>query len=94
MIAQVEKTLFVTPDVSCEACDETGLIYTDREHNATDDCNCITRQLDEHENPFSHYEVVDANHVLYQALKQLEKFEEDAQRERNRIAALAYKTTA
>lgn len=94
MIAQVEKTLFVTPDVSCEICDGTGAAWIDRDVNASDECACITLQIADHESAFSHYEIVDEKHALYPALKQLEKFEEDAQRERNRIAALAYKTTA
>lgn len=98
MIAQVNKTLFITPDCDCELCDETGLVWTDREHNATDECPCITRQIDEHEPAFAHYEVIAQNanansRKLYAALKQIENYEEELQRERNRIAALRYKKT-
>lgn len=90
MIVQIEKTLFVTPDAGCEGCDGTGAMWIDREVNAADECDCITRQLDEYENPFAHYEVIDASHKLYAALNQIEKFEEEQQRERNRIEALRY----
>lgn len=81
MIAQVGTTLFVTPDEGCEICEETGAVWVDREVNAAEDCACITRQLDEHENPFSHYEVIAPNAYpstkkLYEALKILERANE------------------
>lgn len=91
MIVQIDKTLFVTPNSGCKACDGTGAVWIDREVNAADECGCITRQIDEHENPFAHYEVIDASHKLYAALKQIEELEEELQRERNRIEALRYR---
>lgn len=72
MIVQIEKTLFVTPDEGCEVCDGTGAVWVDQEVNAAKECLCITQQLDEHENAFAHYEVIDAKHPLYAALKQIE----------------------
>ena len=95
MIAQVGTMLFVTPDAGCEVCDGTGAMWIDREVNAAEECSCITRQLDEHEPAFSHYEVIAENanensRKLYAALKQLENYEEALQRERNRVEALRY----
>lgn len=74
MIVQIEETLFVTPEEGCQGCDGTGVVWLEREVNATEECPCITRQLDEHENPFAHYEIIDAKHEIYNALIQLEKF--------------------
>lgn len=94
MIVQIEKIIFVTPDAGCELCDETGAVWVDREVNAADECQCITRQLDEHEPAFDHYEVIDSKHKIYAALKQLEKaHEEIEQREHNRVVSFLYKTT-
>lgn len=90
MIVQIEKTLFVTPDEGCEVCDGTGAVWIDRETNAAEECGCITRQLDEHDAAFAHYEVIDSKHKLYAALKQLENYDEELQRERNRVEALRY----
>lgn len=78
MIAQVDKTLFVTPNEGCDICDGTGAVWIDRETNAAEDCECITRQLDEHDPAFSHYEVIapNANETskkIYAALKILER---------------------
>lgn len=99
MIAQVGTVLFVTPDVGCELCDGTGAVWIDRETNAAEECGCITRQLDEHEPAFAHYEIIAENaneksRKLYAALKQLEKaHEETEKREHNRVVSLLYKTT-
>lgn len=94
MIAQIGTTLFVTPDEGCEACDGTGAVWVDREVNAAEECACITRQLDEHEPAFAHYEIFDAKHALYSALKQLEKaHDEIEQHEHNRVVSFLYKTT-
>ena len=99
MIAQVGTMLFVTPDAGCEVCDGTGAMWIDREVNAAEECPCITRQLDEHEPAFSHYEVIAENanensRKLYAALKQLEKAHKEIyQREHNRVVSFLYKTT-
>ena len=94
MIVQIEKMLFVTPDEGCEHCDGTGAVLTEPEVNYAEECGCITRQLDEYENAFSHYEVIDAKHPLYAALKQLKTaHDEIEQREHNRVVSFLYKTT-
>lgn len=94
MIVQIEKMLFVTPDEGCEHCDGTGAVWIDQEVNAAKECLCITRQLDEYENAFSHYEIIDAKHKMYSALKQLKTaHDEIEQREHNRAVSFLYKTT-
>lgn len=72
MIVQIGTTIFVTPNAGCKICEETGAVWLEREVNAAEECQCITRQLDEHESAFSHYEIIDAKHKLYAALKQIE----------------------
>ncbi len=95
MIAQVEKMLFVTPDISCEACDGTGAVWVDRDVNAAEECACIIAQIDEHEPAFSHYEIIGAKHELYKAMVELEKFHSVVERrEHNRAVSFLYKTTA
>lgn len=94
MIVQIEETLFVTPEEGCQGCDGTGVVWLEREVNATEECPCITRQLDEHEPAFSHYEIIDAKHKLYAALKLLETANDEIeQREHNRVVSFLYKTT-
>lgn len=99
MIVQIEKMLFVTPEEGCQGCDGTGVVWLEREVNATEECPCITRQLDEHEPAFSHYEVIAENEnensrKLYAALKLLENsHNEIEQREHNRVVSFLYKTT-